>query len=60
MTLDDALRLAGQVLADYEDTGPGTVPGSEGAWAGRLAQPLPGRYKELRWRLLVSSPGSVS
>ena len=38
MTLDDALRLAGQVLADYEATGPGAVPGSEGAQSGRLAQ----------------------
>jgi hypothetical protein len=35
MTLDDALRLAGQVLADYEASGPESVPGTGQGWAGR-------------------------
>jgi hypothetical protein len=40
MTLDDALQLAGQVLADYEVSGQGAVPGPEGAQSGRLAGAL--------------------
>ena len=40
MTLDDALMLAGQVLADYEASGPGAAPGEERIWPGRLAQAL--------------------
>jgi hypothetical protein len=40
MTLDDALRLAGQVLADYEASGPESVPGTGQGWAGRLAGAL--------------------
>jgi hypothetical protein len=40
MSLDDALMMAGQVLADYETSGLETAPGAERIWPGRLAQAL--------------------
>lgn len=40
MSLDDALMMAGQVLADYEASGLETAPGTERIWPGRLAQAL--------------------
>jgi hypothetical protein len=40
MSLDDALTLAGQVLADYEASGLDTAGGMERIWPGRLAQAL--------------------
>jgi hypothetical protein len=40
MSLDDALMLAGQVLADYDASGLADVPGAERIWPGRLANAL--------------------
>src|SRR5260370_29844567 len=40
MSLDDALTLAGQVLADYEASGLDAAPGAERIWPGRLAGAL--------------------
>jgi hypothetical protein len=40
MSLDDALVMAGQVLADYEASGLEVAPGAERIWPGRLAQAL--------------------
>jgi len=40
MSLDDALTLAGQVLADYEASGLDAAAGAERIWPGRLAQAL--------------------
>jgi hypothetical protein len=40
MSLDDALTLAGQVLADYEASGLDTAIGTERIWPGRLAAAL--------------------
>ena len=40
MSLDDALTLAGQVLADYEASGLDTAIGAERIWPGRLAAAL--------------------
>jgi hypothetical protein len=40
MSLDDALTLAGQVLADYEASGLDAAAGTERIWPGRLAQAL--------------------
>lgn len=40
MSLDDALTLAGQVLADYEASGLDAALGVERIWPGRLAQAL--------------------
>src|SRR6266568_2175593 len=40
MSLDDALTLAGQVLADYEASGLDTAGGAERIWPGRLAAAL--------------------
>jgi hypothetical protein len=40
LSLDDALTLAGQVLADYEASGLDTAAGAERIWPGRLAQAL--------------------
>jgi hypothetical protein len=40
MSLDDALTLAGQVLADYEASGLDAAPGVERIWPGRLAGAL--------------------
>ena len=40
MSLDDALTLAGQVLADYEASGLDTAPGVDRIWPGRLAGAL--------------------
>jgi hypothetical protein len=40
MSLDDALTLAGQVLADYEVSGLADAPGAGGIWPGRLAHAL--------------------
>ena len=40
MTLDDALTLAGQVLADYAASGLADVPGAERIWPDRLAHAL--------------------
>jgi hypothetical protein len=40
MSLDDALTLAGQVLADYEASGLDTAGGTERIWPGRLAAAL--------------------
>ncbi len=40
MSLDDALMLAGQVLADYEASGLQATKGAERIWPGRLAHAL--------------------
>src|SRR2546423_14345752 len=40
MSLDDALTLAGKVLADYEESGLDTAIGTERIWPGRLAAAL--------------------
>lgn len=40
ISLDDALMLAGQVLADYEASGLDAAAGAERIWPGRLAQAL--------------------
>ena len=40
MSLDDALTLAGPVLADYEASGLDTAIGAERTWPGRLAAAL--------------------
>ncbi len=40
MSLDDALTLAGQVLADYEASGLDAAPGAERIWPGRLSAAL--------------------
>ncbi len=40
MSLDDALMLAGQVLADYDASSLAVAPGPERIWPGRLAHAL--------------------
>ncbi len=40
MSLDDALTLAGQVLADYDASGLAGAASVEGIWPGRLAHAL--------------------
>jgi hypothetical protein len=40
MSLDDALALAGQVLADYEASALESACGAERIWAGRLSRAL--------------------
>jgi hypothetical protein len=40
MSLDDALALAGQVLADYAASGLADAPGAERIWPDRLAHAL--------------------
>lgn len=40
MSLDDALVLAGLVLADYEASGMEDARGTERIWPGRLAHAL--------------------
>src|SRR5260370_21966608 len=40
MSVDDALALAGQVLADYEASGAGDAPGLDLLWRDQLARAL--------------------
>ena len=40
MSLDDALALAGQVLADYDGSGQGDAPGPDLLWRDQLARAL--------------------
>jgi hypothetical protein len=55
MSLDEAVTLAGQVLAGYEASGMAGAPGAERIWAGRLAGALRHLAAQVNGAVVLSS-----